>query len=292
MTRHRESNFNNDDTPRAFYNFTSFTFFGSLTMRHLFGRKVVGTVAVILGLAMMSQLDAGEISGDDFKVLIEQDTKLINKAIDSVEKAKDKKVAEQRASSGIRSSALMVAAYSNARISGKSAADDGKMAAVRDAALKIAKAAGDKDFKTVTATSKELASAKGTEGKKMTYDELLKAAGKEVSIDDVMHNFKKTNAHGGAWEDAIKNNSKKAVSKADDTTSIAHRVIALGEYSKIVTKASNDKEKKEWNEFNEKMIKAGEELLAAGKAKKTGADLAKAFTAVNGSCTACHNTFK
>jgi cytochrome c556 len=62
--------------------------------------------------------------------------------------------------------------------------------------------------------------------------------------------------------------------------------------SKTVSSAEGGTKKKEWDDFNEKMLKAGTDLLAAGRAKKTGPDLAKVFMAVDGTCKRCHDVFK
>ena len=90
----------------------------------------------------------------------------------------------------------------------------------------------------------------------------------------------------------IKANAKKATMKPDAAVALANRVLALAELSKIITKGENDAKKKEWAGYNARMEKAAEELLKAAKAKKTGPELAKAFTAVNAACTTCHSAFK
>lgn len=257
-------------------------------MRQTWSRVLLGA-ALITGIASLTQ--AADVSNDEFKVLIEADAKTIAKAADAVEKATGaaKKTAEQRASHGVHSTALYVAAYSNARAGG---ADGAKAAAIRDQALQIAKAAHAKDFKKVAELAKDLTSPKaaGKAGK----IELAKEAGvKEDDLDLIMHHFKKPAVYGSGAEDDIKAFSKKAPAKAEVAGAIAHRVLALAEFGKIVVKGENAKQKKEWEEFNTKMEKAAEDLLKASQAKKASpADLQKAFGAVNASCTGCHNVFK
>lgn len=260
-------------------------------MRYTWSRLVVG-MALLVGLGSVVALSqAAEVSDDEFKSLIDADVKTLTKAVDAIEKATpaNKKMVEQRAGHGIHSTALYVACYANTKATGK---DGAKAAAIRDVAIEIAKAAHAKDFKKVSELTKELAAPKAA-GKAGAID-VAKAAGlKDDEIDLVMHHFKKATVYGSAAEDDIKAYSKKAPTKPEIAGAIAHRVLGMAELSKVAVKGSNAKEKKEWAEFNEKMHKAAEDLLKVSQGKKVApADLQKAFSAVNGSCTACHNVFK
>jgi hypothetical protein len=259
-------------------------------------RNLLAIAALTAGIAVLSTAKAADVGNDEFKILIDQDSKLINKALAAVAKAseREKKVKEQQASSGIHSTALYIASYANARITGSDAANDAKMATLRDSALKIAKAAHDKDFKAITeAASGITADPKPAAGAKATKIDIFKESGlKEGDFEVTMHAFKKPVAFGTGAEDEIKANAKKAVAKSDNAAAIAQRVLVLAELSKHVKKGENAKEKQEWDDLNIKMEKAAQDLLAAAKAKKPAADLQKAFSAINGSCTACHNVFK
>ena len=268
-------------------------------MRRTLARMLMATAALVLGLVIFAPADAADISDDDFKAMLDQDTKIINAAVASVEKAeaKGKKVAEKNAGSGIKSSALMIAGYANARIDGKKADADGKSAAIRDTAIKIYKLAAAKDFKGVAEAAKTFANPTPAAGaKKMDLAALVKELGatpeQEVSQKEVMHNFLKKEQHGTNIEADIIANSKKAVAKPADINLMAQRLMIMAEYNKIVIKADNADGKKMWAEYNDKMIKAVEGLQATTKKKTSAADLAKAFTAVDGSCKACHDDFK
>lgn len=255
---------------------------------------LVVTAALILGLAVFGPADAADISDDDFKAMLDQDTKIINAAVSSVEKAepKGKKVAEKNAASGIKSSALMIAGYANARIDGKKPDADGKAAAIRDAALKIYKAAEGKDFKAAGAAAKELSNPTAATGaKKIDLAAAIKDLG-EVTQKEVMHNFLKKEQHGTNIEADIIANAKKATAKPADIQLMTQRLLIMAEFNKHVTKAANAAQKKEWDDYNDKMIKAVEALQATTKKKTSAADLGKAFTAVDGSCKACHDDFK
>ena len=255
-------------------------------MRRTPARPLLVAAALGIGLALLGSAGAADHPTDaEFKALVEQDAKIIQQAADAVAKApspKEKKVISRNAKSGIQSSALILAQMGNDR-------GDGYGAAVRDEAVKIYKAATDGKFADAATLAKGLADVKpAADAKKVDF---LKDLG-EVTQKEVMHNFLKTTQFGTNAEADIIANAKKAVAPPANTANIAHRVLAMGELNKVVTKGENAAEKKKWEEFNTQMIKATEALLAASKKKTSPADLAKAYTAVDGSCKACHDDFK
>jgi soluble cytochrome b562 len=166
-------------------------------------------------------------------------------------------------------------------------------------AIKIFEAAEKKDFKAIDGLVKDLANPKpAADAKKIDFqkglNEFLKGIdeNKQLAQKDVMDNFKTTDKYGTNSEADIKANSKKATAKAADVNLIALRVLAMSELNKTITKAANAADKKEWDGYNEKMIKAATDLQAASKKKTSPADLAKLFTSLDSSCTACHDKFK
>ncbi|HEX3148387.1 MAG TPA: cytochrome c [Gemmataceae bacterium] len=261
-------------------------------MRHTSARNLLVAAAFLAGLAYLAPVGAADPTDDEFKSLVEQDAKVMVGAADAVDKAaspKEKKVVAKNAGSGIKSSALLVATYANTRIAGKDKTADAKAAGVRDEALKIYKAAADGNFKEAAELAKGLASAKpAAEGKKI---EFLKDLG-EVTQKEVMHNFLKTPQYGTNVEADIKANGKKATAKPAETALMVHRVLAMGDLNKVVVKAEGAADKKKWEDYNAKMIAATESLLTATKKKTSAADLQKAFTLVDSTCTACHDDFK
>lgn len=262
-------------------------------MRRTPARSLLVAAALGIGLALLSSAGAADPATDaEFRAMVDQDAKIIQQAADAVDKAanpKEKKVVARNAGSGIKSSALLMAEYANERITGTNKAADAQAAAIRDEALKIYKLAADGNLKGAAAAAKELGTVKpAAEAKKI---DILKDLG-EVTQKEVMDNLKKTSQFGTNAEADIIANAKKATAKPADTVLIAHRVLAMGELNKVVVKADNAADKKKWEEYNTKMIQTTEALLAAGKKKTSAADLAKAYTAVNASCTACHDDFK
>jgi len=262
-------------------------------MRRTPARPLLVAAALGIGLALLGSAGAADPATDaEFKTLVDQDAKIIQQAADAVDKAaspKEKKVVARNAGSGIKASALLMAEYANDRITGANKAEDAQAAAIRDEALKIYKLVMDGNFKGAAAAAKDLGTVKpAADAKKI---DILKDLG-EVTQKEVMHNFLKTTQFGTNAEADIIANAKKSTTKPADTALIAHRVLAMGELNKIVVKADNAADKKKWEDYNTKMIQATEGLLAASKKKSSAADLAKAYTAVNASCTACHDDFK
>jgi hypothetical protein len=256
-------------------------------MRRTPARPLLVAAALGLGLALLTTAGAADPASDaEFRAMVDQDAKIIQKAADAVDKAanpKEQKVVARNAGSGIKSSALLMATYANDRITGTNKAADAHAAAIRDAAIQI--------YKGAAAAAKDLSSAKpAADAKKI---DVTKDLG-ELTQKEVMDNFKKTSQFGtNAEADIIANAKKKGTPKsAADTALIAHRVLAMGELNKVIVKADNAADKKKWEDYNTKMIQVTEALLAAGKKKTSAADLAKAYTAVNASCTACHDDFK
>ena len=255
-------------------------------------RTLLIAAALCAGLALLAPAGAADPTDDEFAALVAQDAKVIAQAAEAVEKAptpKDKKVVSRNAGSGIKSAALLVATYANNRIAGTNKDADAKAAGIRDEAVKIYKAAADGNYKGAADLARGLPSAKpASDAKKIDF---LKDLG-EVTQKEVMHNFLKTTQFGTNAEADIIANGKKATAKPTDTALIAHRVLAMGELNKVVVKAEGAADKKKWDDYNAQMIKATEALLAATKKKSSAADLAKAYTAVNATCNACHDDFK
>jgi|SRR5262245_26809399 len=262
-------------------------------MRRTPARLLLVAAALVGGMAWLAQAGAADRATDDeFKALVEQDVKVITKAADAADKAAagKKKAVEKNASAGIKSAAVNIAGYANHRITGTDPAGDAKAAAIRDEAIKIYKAASDKDFKAAVGIAKGLGNVKpAADAKKI---DVAKAFG-ELTQKEIMDNYKKTDQFGTNLEADIQANAKKkSIAKPADAALMAYRVMVMGEYSKTVTKAENAADKKEWDDYNDKMMKVADELLAAAKKKSSAADMVKVFTTLDATCTACHDKFK
>jgi len=260
-------------------------------MRRTPVRILLVAASVIAAMAYLRPAGAADMSDDEFKALLAQDVKIIAKASAAVDKAeaKNKKVVAKNAKNGIRSSAILIAGYANGRIDGKNASADAKAAGIRDLAILIFQAAEKDDFKGAADLAKGLADAKpAADAKKIDLAKTFEG----IANKDVMDNFKKTSQYGTNLEDDVIANAEKPTAKPADATLIALRVLTMGEYNKTVVKAENAADKKKWHEYNDKMLKATEELLAASKKKTAPAEMKKVFASLNSSCVACHDDFK
>ncbi|HVK12506.1 MAG TPA: cytochrome c, partial [Gemmataceae bacterium] len=256
--------------------------------------RILVAAALFAGLVYLGQAGAADAPAEEFPVIVDQDAKILARGIAAVEKAneKAKKNVERNAANGAKSSAMYLATIANDSIAAQSTdLGKAKVAAIRDAAVRLYKAASEKDFKGIADAAKGLNPTEVGGAKKID----LSKAFPEATPKDVMHNFLKYDQYGMNGEaDIIAQGGKKKVAslRPEQTVAIAHRVIAMHDLSKTISSAEGGAKKKEWDDFNDKMLKAGTDLLAAGRAKKTGPELSKAFQAVDASCKACHNVFK
>jgi hypothetical protein len=256
--------------------------------------RILVAAALFAGLGYLGRAGAADLTDGEFKAVVDQDAKILTRAVTAVEKAneKAKKNVERNAANGAKSSAMFLATIANESITGKNADADAKAAAVRDAAVQLYKDASDKNFKAIADAAKAIKEPKPAAGAKKID---LSKAFPEASPKDTMHNLLKYDQYGMNGEaDIIAQGGKKKVASLspEQTVAIAHRVLAMYELCKTISSAEGGAKKKEWDDFNEKMLKAGTDLLAAGRGKKTGPELAKAFQAVDASCKGCHNVFK
>ncbi len=225
---------------------------------------------------------AGPVPDSEFKPLFEQDMKNI---LGRLEEKPMKKTADR----AVKSSALMIAAYAQSRL-GKNPADDGKLIALRDAAIKIA-STPKKQLAAALPIAKGLSLNMAPAGKGGKVD-ILKDTG--VDLEELMYQFKKTSIGGLGIEEEIKAQAKKVTVKPEVAAAIAIRSLFVADFVDNMQPTagfSAAKLKKNWGIYNKNMKTAATELAAAAKsgdAKAIGA----AFLKLDGSCVQCHNKFK
>lgn len=249
-------------------------------MRSSVRRVGLGGLFLFGGLLVVAMAShAADVPEDVLKAVLESDVKRVNELLEKYNATPDKKSPIQ-----IRSSTMMIAAYSQSKMTSEK--DKAKeWAGLRDQALKLYESAlPGKDLKKGTA----LDLAKKGEGKTEAV-QLHKAV--KFDINDLMAQFKKTEANGLNLEKDIKDGATKGAKV--DANGIAGRIAFVGELLKEVGPdggfEGGKKTKKEWDASNDKMLAANKELLAAGgNAMKVQAALKK----MDGACTACHNVFK
>jgi len=246
-------------------------------------------MAGILGLNKTSSEAADPVPEDELKALYDQDAKNIPPMIAVGEKKGNANIS--KATRSIKSNAMMIAFYANSRITGKSAAEDGKMAALRDEALKVALAAGGKNFAAAATAAKGLSlDMTPAKGAKAMATAALATAGK-MDLEELMYQFKKTSVGGLGIEEEIKANGKKAVMSPAKITALATRVLAIADYSESVhVEFDGKKTQKDWDNYNKDMRTAAKALIAAANGKPK--ELAAAFTKLDGACVACHEKMK
>lgn len=263
-------------------------------MRLSGSRLFVGAAALLAGIVgvNLTMTDAAEaVPEAEFKDLVDQDAKNILLLL------KDGKPEKKTADRSIKSSSLMIAAYAQSRISGKNPAEDAKMAALRDAALQVAKTGGKKKYMEAVAPAKTLsvtitAPAKADTAKK----DLVKET--EIDLEELMYQFKKAAVGGLGIEEEIKANAKKPAANAARAAAIGQRVLIVGDFVDTVhpsTGFSAAKPKADWDRYNKDMKTAATEVIAASKglaAKDGQKKLQTAFDKLDRSCVECHNKFK
>lgn len=192
--------------------------------------------------------------------------------------------------------ALLVAAYGQS--------DPKDFGGARDLGLKIHEAAKAGKFDEAAADAAKLTSAKDSASAGPV--DLVKAADKEEARDGVMSLFK-LRARGGvglnpkpvAAQDGIESRLNSYQNKIpsgavnDDLRLLAVQVAVLAELTGHVgpDKAEGKKTPAKWKEFSGQMLDASEKFVKAAKAKKDK-DIKAAITAVNNSCTSCHEIFR
>jgi hypothetical protein len=254
------------------------------------GRLVVGLavlLAGIVGFHSATTTAAPEAVADaDFKYLVEQDAKHILTTLNNG--MPPKKTADR----AIKSSALMLAAYAQSRM-GKSAADDAKLATLRDAALKVAATGGKKKYADAVAPAKSIAFDMPAAGKvDAKVIDLIKTT--EIDMEELMYQFKKTTVGGLGIEEEIKANSKKLVAKPEHAAAIARRTLIVADFCDTLEPAggfSAAKPKKDWDTYNKETKVAATALGTAAKANNAK-DMQAAFLKLDAACVNCHNKFK
>jgi hypothetical protein len=255
-------------------------------MRSSARRIFVGSLALLIGIigVDVATTEAADPLPDEYKALFEQDVKNI---IARLEEKPMKKTADR----AVKSSALMIAAYAQGQM-GKNKADDGKLAALRDAAIALAKIEkkalmGGAGLAPAKALSLNMAPAT-----KAAPVDLLKASG--VDLEELMYQFKKTTVGGLGIEEQVKDNAKKLTLTPAASAAIARRALIVADFCDNMAPLSGfsaAKPKKDWDTYNMAMKTAATELATAAKAGNAKA-IGAGFLKLDGACVQCHNKFK
>ncbi len=264
--------------------------------------RMLGAAALLGGVVGLIQSThaADPLPDAEFKALVEEDAKNIvawaeigkNAVAGKDPKAKDKLKHVNRA---VKSNALLVALAAQNRMTGKNAADDAKLAALRDAAVDIAKSVRAKKFDSALTIGKTLSPNMAAGKKKAAITpigDLVHAA--ELDVGELMHPFRPVVVGGYGIEKEVQDNAqKKAVTPPDKVAMLADRVLLIADVIEFIEfpGANNKKFKKDWADFNKDTKAAATTLLAAARTKNAK-DIQAAFVKLETSCVACHRQFK
>lgn len=159
---------------------------------------------------------------------------------------------------------------------------------LREQAVKVAAAIGKKDYAGAKALAAKLSPAAGSHGDPAK----LIDAGK-YDLAEVMSAYRAEKVGGMNLDKDIKAISKGTSKDAKLAATVAARTALLAEYTAALPAekaAANDAGKKKWEALSKDQLEAAKGLAAAAAAG--GPDLAKKATALDASCTACHNQFR
>jgi len=267
-------------------------------MRSNFKRVLVGAVllAGIMGLSQTRSEAVDPLPANEFNSLVTQDVKNLEALLAMAQKGG--KANESKASRGMKSSAMMIALYADARIDGTNAANDAKMATLRDAAIDIAKAAGNKNFRIgaqVKALGPNMKAVPGVNAKPMAVAALIAAS--NLDAEEMMYQFKKAQFGGLGIEQDVKAYANNGNAALANGKLLALRLLVAAEYVDALGPAGGfappARIQRAWLAHSADMKAAATEFLTEMQAKKPDPNkLAAAFTKVDGACVRCHQDFK
>jgi hypothetical protein len=255
----------------------------------------VGAAALV---GAMGFLTDGNAAGDKgpkaavpepaFNQLVKESAKVIQDGLDG---KPDDKLTLRR----VRTNAFVVAAAAQDQM-GKAGADGKQLAALRDAALKLYEAAGEK---------KDLAEAKKQAGVIAQYPGVKAEPGagpgkvalkdRVDEIDEVMNVFAKKDKGGDEIEKELitLGGQKKPLTPAQMSDKLvlnAYKAALVGqllpEYNAIAKNKAKD-----WDTWSADMQKAALELAETVKGKNAK-EVKTAINKLNSSCNACHSVFR
>lgn len=198
------------------------------------------------------------------------------------ELAKTRKKIENR----VKATALLMAQTAQNNLEGENSE---KMAAVRAQALKIAEAAAKKDLAAAEAATNALASAKGGDKKPV---ELAKMH--DLELYEIMDLFAGSVGGGMNLEKDIRAAKRTGPTDADSAAIIGVRTAGLADFTMVLTpEFSARKTKADWEKYTQDMKQHSIDIVK--EATKPSPDMMKVkqlMSALDASCTNCHNKFR
>lgn len=266
-------------------------------MRTIVRRRVVAWILLTAGLGFlvapkMTAADGGSsiykpvLPDAEFARLVGDDAKII---VESLEKASDKKMAAKA-----RMSALMIAVYAQSSF-GKGGAKKAELGALRDTALKVAKAVADGKFDEAKILAADLKPA----GTADTSAKPYVAVHEPFDTDTLMQQFK---PERGGGLDLEKNLQKLTVKRAayvpndyQQLIPMLFRVAMIAQACEAMAPARDEgkKTRAEWIKLAQEMgilsVEAGEAAKAAKPDEKKVKSILKKL---EDNCSKCHVVFR
>jgi hypothetical protein len=235
-------------------------------------RLAAGGTALALGLCALSTTAAAPptLPGDTYKRAAEADVAALHKLLNGGKP-------DKRAAGTIKAEALMIAAYADARGD----------AALSAQALKVAEAAGKKNWPAADMAAQGLKVGSGSGAGKG-----FSAQGK-IDLDDVMSPFRIGKSGGLNIEKDLKDAAKGGMMDPKAAELLGARTSVLAEFTrelpndKAKTNANN---KGKWEKYSKEMHDLSQQIAAEG-AKGNG-KIGKQLKALDGVCVNCHNDFR
>jgi len=257
-------------------------------------RMTVGAAMLLAGLfALAAASEAADIPDDVVKSLVDQDAKHIENQL-NMGKPKAKSLIP------IKSSAMMIAAFAQSKITGKDPGNDTKYATLRDKALKLSEAMKMKKYDDALKIVKELSVD-------IKPDPTANTKAKELhtlfgfDMNELMGQYRKLDPKDGFGglniELDIKAFARQKLPKPEQAAAIASRVLLTSEFVEKMEPdagfAGGKKTKEAWLKWNKEMNEAAKELAEMSKAPKVdGKKLQAAFGRLDSKCVGCHDIFK
>lgn len=236
-------------------------------------RSLTCGTALAVGVWVVTTAGAADLPPASAKAAIAADATELQKKLEEIAPAPDKKKGAIRTAKGI---AAALTAYGDPATQGQAA--------------KVILALDKKDYAAAADAAKGLASPKADPG-------AVKAAAGKFDLEDVMNPFKVTKVGGLGMEKDIRDAVKGTAVDPKTVELIGARSAALAE---ITEKMPNDKAKTnpamtaKWEKFAKDMATQGKALAAEGaKGAKADAKTVQAtFKKLDAACTNCHNDFR
>jgi hypothetical protein len=238
------------------------------------------------GLTFAAALNAAApLPAETYTKVIDADVAHLVSVIESAKANKTKKGLPGIA----KATAALIALHAQENLDGK---DGDKMAAVRAGAMKVVEMLGKKDLDGAEKAAVTLKSG----GEKSADKKPAKIASvAKLDLHDIMHLFGRNTGGGMNLEADIRTMKKDGIKDLKLAELVGARTAAIADFTmELPPEFSGKKKKSDWDGWTKDMKTSAVEFAteAAKGTKADAAKLKKIVTALDASCTNCHNIFR